>query len=100
MRDRGFSHILPQMQGGTDHDLMRSFLDVAAAVLNTGKPGQVTFTVKVAPSSENSIAIDASVKTTIPVTKQATVLFMDLDGGVGVRDPRQCELSLLEENSK
>lgn len=82
--------------GDVLQDLDDAATEVWTRVIETGKPGQMTFTLIFKPATKgnrNAIAIVDDIKTKLPpYDKEETLLYRDASGRFTRRDPRQPEL--------
>lgn len=89
-----FASVLQQLRGGGSHgELSDALNELVRAVIATGKVGQLTFTVKVAPNGEEAVLMHDTIKVTIPqATKATTLFFADEAGTLTRKHPRQMEI--------
>lgn len=81
-----------QNAGKTHTELTEALHDVVAAVRETGKTGQITLTVKIAPfkGQTDTLVVEDKVTTKVPVHDRKTAIwFADDDNSLRRTDPRQ-----------
>jgi hypothetical protein len=90
-----FAAVLQKIQNGRTHDeLSVGMRDLVAAVIETGKAGTLTFTIKVAPSKAEGI-VELSDKVDFKPPKferPASIFFVDDEHNLSRSDPRQQEI--------
>ena len=95
---RPFTDILRDLAGGmTAMTITEKLEEVSMAVLETGKEGALTLTLKIKPNGLRSVFITDEIKTKIPDMPRGDTIFFADDAGTLVRDdPRQGKLDLKE----
>lgn len=92
--------LLQQAYGGTHDELTFGLHDLIAAVKDHGKGGSITLTIKVDPLGkgvERQVVVTDNVTVKAPTGKRPTsMFFVDDDGNLTRKDPRQPELPLRE----
>lgn len=96
---RPFAAFLQEQRGGLTHsELSDALAEVTAAVLETGKAGSVTVTLKIKPAGKGDasmVFVTDTVATKVPRADRAeTLFFADSAGNLARKDPRQTELPL------
>lgn len=96
---RLFSDVLRDMRfGETLDEISTEFNKLVTAVESTGKAGELTFKVKLKPSSSGAIEVIDDIKSKIPQLAKGTSLFFATPEGNLVRNnPRQDDLPGLKE---
>jgi hypothetical protein len=82
-------------RGNLVNEIHDALLSVAGEVVETGKAGSVTVTLKVSHpsgSDRSLVVVDEEVKRTLPKTDPKGAMFFSLDKELYERDPRQAEL--------
>lgn len=89
-----FSDVVGALNGGVTHQKLNDGLaEIVKAVGNTGKPGQITLKVKIAPNGKGGVTITDDIALKVPeLPRGASVFFMDEEGNLLRRDPRQAEM--------
>lgn len=92
--------LLQQGYGGTHDELTYGLHDLIAAVKDHGKAGTLTLKISVAPvgkGDERQVMVTDAVTLKAPEGKRPTsIFFVDSDGNLTRKDPRQPELPLRE----
>jgi hypothetical protein len=84
-------------QGSLDHLVAESLREIVRAVMDTGKAGKLTLSIKVSPNDDGSVLCDGDVKTAVPKPSVGgAIFFTTADGDLLRRDPRQGEFNLRE----
>lgn len=85
-----------QRGSGLHGELSDALADVARAVSEHGKAGSLTLTVKLKPSKiDGAVEVEDDIKVKVPqADRGAALFFVDGDGNLSRRDPRQPELPL------
>jgi len=101
-RDRRFTETLADIRNGDSvSELTDHLRDLVTRVLETGRTGQLTLTLKVKSASKgggNALVIEDDIKVKLPVHEKGnTFLFATEDGQLQRHDPRQPRLVPLEE---
>lgn len=92
---RAFGDVLRQISGGELYeDLTGKMTEVVDAVMETGKPGEITLTLKIAKNGESAVLIKDSVKVKVPERARDNAVFYVVDGDLQREDPRQGKLPL------
>lgn len=96
------THVLSQIRGGRAlDDAGKKMAEVVKAVKDTGKPGEITFTIKISPdkTDETVVKLHPSLKFKIPERPYAEGIFYvnEKTGELSREDPRQHELKLERE---
>lgn len=89
---RPAADILKEINRGTVHgDLSRAIADVTAAVVDRGKPGTVTLTIKIEPvkDSDCALTVTGSVTAKKPAAPATSLFYGDETGLLTRQDPRQ-----------
>lgn len=90
---RPFADFLREQARGHSHDeLSEGLRDLVTRVRDTGKPGAITYTVKVAPTKGYAKALTVSdeIKLKLPEhDRDASLFFADADGNLTRNDPDQ-----------
>ena len=89
---RPFVDIIKEVGRGSLHgDLSRAVADVTASVVERGKAGTVTLTLKIEPVKDSGIALTVSgtVSTKKPAAPASSLFYGDEDGTLTRNDPRQ-----------
>lgn len=75
-------------------DIAEALAEVGANVVETGKPGQVTVTLKVSVQQvgDPMVIVNDTVARKMPTKAARGVLLYAVDGGLHTRDPRQVEM--------
>ena len=86
-----FSEVLASMrEGGVLEELATKLKDVAKAVRETNKSGQLQITIKLKPNGKDGVTVEDVVTAKIPEHDRATSHFyIDEEGGISKHDPRQ-----------
>lgn len=87
-------------QGGLLADLDDAVREVTRAVVERGKPGAVTITLRIRPATTNgtNVIVSDEVKTKLPKLQTGeTILFTSVEGDLSESDPRQGKLDLNPE---
>lgn len=90
-----FSAFLQEQRGGLLHtELSDELAKISQAVIDTGKAGSVTLTVKIGKSKiDGAVEVEDVVKVRMPEPdRDAGLFFPDAHGNLSRRDPRQPEL--------
>ncbi len=92
-----FIETLGELRKGTTlEELSTKLTVVVQAVRDTGKPGSLSFTLKVKPASKGDtgvLMLEDSITTKVPqLERGATVFFATKDNSLSTRDERQLEL--------
>lgn len=98
---RPFADFLAEVNAGSSHaELSSLFNELVASVVDTGKVGTLTYTIKVKPAGRNAegtILITDDIKVKLPVGERAeSVFFVDSAGNVSRHNPNQERLPLRE----
>lgn len=96
---RPFAAWLQEQRGGLTHaELGDALAEVVAAVVEHGKVGTLTYTVKIKPSGDGvSVFVTDTITRKAPEgDRSAALFFADEDGNLTRKDPRQQELPLRE----
>lgn len=93
---RPFADVLRDLAGGKTYEEAGSELaNVVQAVMETGKVGSLTLTLKIKPNGEHSVIMTDSITARVPQGNRGETLFYATSGGSLVReDPRQEKLPL------
>lgn len=93
---RPFTQFLHEQRRGACHtDLSAALAEVAAAVVEHNKRGQITLTLKVEPMSDGMVQIIDDVVVKVPQgEKPASMFWVDENGNVQRSNPAQPELPL------
>ena len=96
---RQFTDVIRDMRfGETLDELSQEFNKLVQAVENTGRPGEMIFSIKLKPSTAGSLELTDLVKVKLPAPKKGTSLFFATPEGNLVRnDPRQADIPGLKE---
>lgn len=96
---RLFTDVMRDMRfGETLDEISEEFNKLVSAVENTGKQGELTFKVKLKPSSSGAIEVIDDITSKIPKLARGTSLFFATPEGNLVRNnPRQDDLPGLKE---
>ena len=99
MAIRLFTDVMRDLRFGEALDeLSEQFNQLVQAVENTGRAGEMTFTVKLKPSTAGAIEVTDQIKVKLPPTQKGSSLFFATPEGNLVRnDPRQKEIPGLKE---
>lgn len=95
-----FLTVLSELQGGgTMADLQMKLAELVDAIRTHGKPGSLTFTLKITPKSNSpQLLFEDDVKVKLPeAERETTILYADDHNHISRRDPRQPELKHLHE---
>lgn len=97
MSDRDFKDVLSDLDEGEVVNQLTSLLPkVTLAVMETGKAGAITLTLKIVKQGGMAV-VSADVKTKTPAPAlDATMFFTEKDGTLCRHDPRQPELKGLD----
>ena len=100
-RIRPFSDFLLEISAGlTHHDLSEALNELVQAVDVVGKPGSITYTLKVAPAgrgAEQTVMVTDEIKVKLPeADRPDSVFFIDADGNMTRSHPDQERLPLRE----
>lgn len=101
MPTRLFTDVMRDMRfGETLDEISEEFNKLVTAVESTGKQGELTFKVKLKPSSSGAIEVIDDISSKIPKLPKGTSLFFATPEGNLVRNnPRQDDLPGLKEVS-
>lgn len=90
--------IQEQRNGGLHGELSHELAALVTAVQETQKPGTLTLTVKVQPNKDGvTMTVTDKVSAKIPEgDRGAAIFFIQGDGNLVRRDPRQLEMPLRE----
>jgi hypothetical protein len=96
---RPFAEALQQLAGGRTHtDLSTALNELVQAVVDTGKPGTLTFTLKIKPASHlatDAVAVTDSIAVKTPAPeRQGSLFFVDRHSNLTRQNPQQPELPL------
>ncbi|MEQ8834238.1 MAG: hypothetical protein RIB67_07310 [Miltoncostaeaceae bacterium] len=95
-----FTQFLLALRGGdAHHELTEALADLTSAVMESGRAGSLSFTVKIKPAAKggNAVLITDSTALKRPAANNPEALFFAGDGGrLSRNDPRQPELPLRE----
>lgn len=96
---RPFTDVLRDIRFGVALDeLSEEFNRLVAAVDNTSKPGELTLTIKLKPSTAGAIELTDQIKTKLPqLPKGSSLFFPTVEGNLVRNDPRQQEIPGLKE---
>lgn len=98
---RPFADVLRELNGETYDDLTLQLGEVVKAVIETGKSGSITLTLKIAANGKGAVTINDDVKIKIPEPPRAQTMFFATTSGSLLRtDPRQHEMPLREVSDK
>lgn len=102
-RGRRFADTLTDLRNGElQQELTDALKEVVGRVLETGKPGKLTLTIKVRKASKgvgSSLVLVDDVKTTLPTPERGeSVLFASEDLTLQRSDPRQPRLADLDRS--
>lgn len=76
-------------------DFDAALAQVIEAANEHQKHGELTVTIKVVPQGDNQFTIENTYKTKVPQKdRHGTIMYLQGDGSLGRRDPRQPELPL------
>lgn len=91
-----------QRSGGLHGELSDALAELVTAVQETQRPGTLTLSIKVAANKDGStVTVTDKVSTKIPEgDRGAAIFFIEGDGNLVRRDPRQIELPLREVTGK
>lgn len=80
--------LLDHARGASHDELSRQLADIVKAVIETGKPGQIVYTVKIAPvpKVEGMVSTTDAIKSTIPSHDRVSTLFFAGQKGELSRD--------------
>lgn len=94
---RPFADVLREMNKGRTHnETSLALQDLVAAVLDTGKPGVLTLTLKVSSAkSHDMVVIEDDVKVKKPQARAASLFYVDDQSNVRREDPQQDPLPLV-----
>lgn len=84
--------LMQHARGRTHEELSSSLADLVRAVLDTGKAGSITYTVKVKPAKnvEGMVTIEDVVRSTVPqLDRPASMWFVDSAGRLSQDHPNQ-----------
>ena len=83
-------------RGALVERLTTAYGDLAIAVVDTGKPGTLTVTLKVEPLKESSdptiVTVTADCTLKLPTEKQVSIFYADAAGNLTRDDPRRPEM--------
>lgn len=90
--------IQEQRNGGLHGELSHGLAELVTAVQETQKPGTLTLTVKVQPNKDGvTMTVTDKVVSKLPEgDRGAAIFFIQGDGNLVRRDPRQLEMPLRE----
>ena len=92
---------MSQIRGGAAlHDAGKKLQELVAAVRATNKPGEITFTIKVAPdkTDDRVVTMKPVVKAKIPEKGWSEgIFFLTPDGRLTKEDPAQLEMQMERE---
>lgn len=93
---RPFADVIREVHHGITYaELTEAVARLAAAVIDTRKPGSIKLELKIRPNGEKAVFTTATVTTKIPSrTIGETIFFVDEDGALVREDPRQQRLPL------
>jgi hypothetical protein len=92
-----FAAFIQEQRGGGLHgELSHELANLVNAVQETQKPGTLTLTLKVAPNKDGvTVTVSDKIKAAVPeADRGAAIFFVQGDGNLVRRDPRQTELPL------
>jgi hypothetical protein len=93
---RPFADVLNGLRRGRTHREMSEHMqDLTAAVIETGKPGTLTLTIKVVPTKDPRV-VEVADKVTLkaPEQRAASLFYVTDDHQLSRTDPEQAELDL------
>lgn len=96
---RPFAAVIQEQRSGLLHsELSHELASLVSAVLSTGKAGTLTLAVKVTPNKDGvTVMVTDKVTVKMPEGERgAAVFFVQGDGNLVRRDPRQLEMPLRE----
>lgn len=98
---RPFADFLAEFDGGESHrELSEALNELAQAVLETGKVGTLTYTVKIKAAGRGdsgTVMVTDDLKKKLPVGERSvSVFFVDREGNVVRHNPAQERLPLRE----
>lgn len=90
--------IQEQRNGGLHGELSDAFAELVRSVDEHRKAGSIVLTIKVAPNNDGqTVTVTDKLKVTAPEgDRGAAIFFVDGDGNLSRRNPRQTELPLRE----
>lgn len=90
-----------QSKGQTHEELSDALYDLVARVMDTGKAGTLTLTIKVAPVKGNetgALVVSDEIKLRLPEhDRKASLFFPDKQGNLSRTDPHQLTFESLRE---
>lgn len=95
---RPFTQFMQEQRKGALHeDLSEALAKVVQGVMETGKVGALTVSLKIKPTGDGMVQVFDDLKSKVPEhDKPGSIFFTDAAGNVTRRDPRQTELPLRE----
>ena len=100
---QSIADIMGQIRGGAAlHDAGKKLQELVAAVRATGKAGEISFTIKVAPdkTDDRVVTMKPVIKSKIPEKGWSDgIFFIGVDGKLSKEDPAQLELLKEREES-
>lgn len=94
---RPFADVLRELNGETYDELTIQLGELVTAVMQTGKAGSMSLSLKISANGTGSVTITDEVKVKIPEAARPKTMFFATESGSLMRNnPRQHELSLRE----
>lgn len=99
---RPFTQFVQEQRRGALHEeLSERLAETVTAVMEHGKVGAVTLTLKIKPAGDGMVQIFDDLKVKAPEgEKPPSIFFVDKRGNVQRQDPRQMEMSLQRVSGK
>ena len=98
---QSITDVMSRIRGGAAlHDAGKKLQELVAAVRATNKPGEITFTIKVAPdkTDDRVVTMKPVVKAKIPEKGWSEgIFFLTPDGRLTKEDPAQLEMQMERE---
>lgn len=92
---RSFTDVIGDLRSGAFNQLNEAMTELVESVIETRKPGEISFKLKIKPNGEGSVEIEDEIKTKIPQAPRGkTIMFVDGDNSLRRTDPRQGDLPL------
>lgn len=94
---RPFTEVIGDLRSGALDQLNAKLDELVEAVIETRKPGELTFKIKIKPNGDGSVEIEDDIKAKVPeLPRGKTIMFVDADNSLRRSDPRQPDLPLRE----
>lgn len=92
--------LLAQRRGGAHEELSEALAEVVKNVLEHGKQGTLSLSLKIKPVGDGQVQIVDAIKVGAPEGEKApSIFYSDENGNVSRSDPRQTEMPLKQVGS-